>query len=533
MQLRYYQEEAVKAILETWGLGTRSTLLVLPTGTGKTIAFAKLTEYVVGNHAAKVLILAHREELLNQAADKIEIVTGLKSALEKADSCSVDSWLNVVTGSVQSLQNEKRLAKFEPDHFTHIIIDEAHHAVSPSYRRIIDYFSEAKVLGVTATADRGDKRNLAEVFDSLAYEYTLPEAINDGFLVPIKARTIPLDIDLTKVKSQAGDFQAAALGNALDPYLDQIADAIIKYCSDRKTVVFLPLIATSQKFKDLLIKKGLAAAEINGESKDRKEVLTDFNAGKYQVLCNSMLLTEGWDEPQVDCIVCLRPTKVRALYAQIVGRGTRLFPGKKDLLVLDFLWHTAKLDLCRPAHLICENSDIVGRVAEILAEDCTDEEKDLFGAVEEAESTAQEEREESLAKKLAEQKKKRAKLVDVLQYEHSIVDKAEDYTPDPNNLREQAPATDAQKAVIEKAGLNPDAIKCVGHASTIIETIKKRKEAGLTSAKQIRCLEAHGFQNVGQWKLQDASNMVQRLAGAGWRASRLNGINPQTYKPGL
>ena len=159
MKLRPYQEDAKTAVLREWQEGVARTLLILPTGCGKTIVFAKIIEDRV-RQGSNVLILAHREELLNQASDKLESATGLKTALEKADSSSLDSWYNVTVGSVQTLQNPKRLELFSPGHFDTIIVDEAHHAVSPSYRRVLDYFSYARVLGVTATADRGDKRNL-------------------------------------------------------------------------------------------------------------------------------------------------------------------------------------------------------------------------------------------------------------------------------------------------------------------------------------------------------------------------------------
>ena len=232
---------------------------------------------------------------------------------------------------------QSRLDRFKPDHFGTIIIDEAHHALSPSYRNVIDYFDGAKVLGVTATPDRGDMKNLGEVFDSLAYEYRITQAIKQGYLCKIKALTIPLKLDLSGVGIAAGDYKAGEVGTALDPYLDQIADQMAEHCMNRKTVVFLPLIATSQKFRGILEKRGFRAAEVNGDSEDRAEILADFEAGKYNVLCNSMLLTEGWDCPSVDCIVVLRPTKVRGLYCQMVGRGTRLSPGKDHLLLLDFL----------------------------------------------------------------------------------------------------------------------------------------------------------------------------------------------------
>lgn len=312
MKLRPYQKEAKEAIFEQWDSGVLKTLLVLPTGCGKTVVFAKVTEECV-RKGDRVLILAHRGELLDQAADKLMKTTGLGCALEKAESSCQGSWFRVVVGSVQTLMREKRLGSFPADYFNTIIIDEAHHCISDSYQRVLQHFPEAQVLGVTATPDRGDMRNLGVYFESLAYEYTLPKAIKEGYLSPIKALTIPLKIDMSSVSVQAGDFKASEIGTALDPYLEGIAQEMQKYCMDKKTVVFLPLVKTSQKFRDLLNAYGFQAAEVNGNSQDRAEVLKDFDAGKYNVLCNSMLLTEGWDCPSVDCIVVLRPTKVRSL----------------------------------------------------------------------------------------------------------------------------------------------------------------------------------------------------------------------------
>ncbi|MDT2173334.1 DEAD/DEAH box helicase, partial [Paenibacillus larvae] len=247
-------------------------------------------------------------------------------------------------------------------------MDEAHHCISDSYQRVLQYFDGANVLGVTATPDRGDMRNLGSYFESLAYEYTLPKAIKEGYLSPIKAITIPLKLDLSAVGQQAGDFKNSDLGTALDPYLDSIAAEMCRVAKDRKIVVFLPLVKTSQKFTEILNQCGFQAAEVNGESQDRAEILENFDNGKYNVLCNSMLLTEGWDCPSVDCVVVLRPTKVRSLYSQMVGRGTRLYPGKTELLLLDFLWHTERHELCHPAHLIAENEEIAKAMTKQIEE---------------------------------------------------------------------------------------------------------------------------------------------------------------------
>lgn len=526
MKLRDYQEEARTAIANEWEKGVKKTLLVLPTGCGKTIVFSKVVEDRV-KLGERVLILAHRSELLDQASDKLTKATGIFTATEKAEQSCLNSWFRVVVGSVQTLQRPKRLAQFDKDYFDTIVVDEAHHCISDSYQRVLEHFSNANVLGVTATPDRGDMRNLGSYFESLAYEYTLPKAIKNGYLSPIKALTIPLELDLSAVSMQSGDFKASEIGTALDPYLEQIADEMLKYCTDKKTVVFLPLVKTSQKFRDILNEKGFKAAEVNGDSKDRAEVLDDFSKGKYNVLCNSMLLTEGWDEPSVDCIVVLRPTKVRSLYSQMVGRGTRLYPGKEDLLLLDFLWHTERHELCHPASLICENEEVAKKMTEnmgIAAGTAIDIEE----AEEKAASDVVAQREEALAKQLEEMRRRKRKLVDPLQFEMSI--QAEDLsTYIPSFGWEMAPPSDKQIKALEKYGISPDTIDNAGKASMILDRLSKRRDEGLATPRQIRCLEIKGFKHVGMWQFQSAKHMIDRIAANGWRVP--NSINPAEYRP--
>lgn len=524
--LRPYQQQARDRIHAEWDAGHTRTLLVLPTGTGKTIVFASVAADQV-RAGDRVLILAHRGELLEQAADKLQRSTGLVSAVEKAESTCLDSWFRVVVGSVQTLQRTARLERFPQDYFGTIIIDEAHHAITDGYRRILDYFSGAKVLGVTATPDRGDMRNLGEVFDSLAFEYKLTDAIKEGYLCKIMAQTIPLQLDITSVTMSGGDYAVGDLGTALDPYLEQIAAEMARRCKSRKTVVFLPLIKTSQKFRDLLNTYGFRAAEVNGQSDDRRQVLADFDAGKYNVLCNSMLLTEGWDCPSVDCVVVLRPTKVRSLYSQMVGRGTRLSPGKTDLLLLDFLWMTDKHELCRPADLVCEDRTVARQMTEHLAETGCPE--DIEEAAAQASEDVVAQREEALAKQLEEQRRKKAKLVDPLQYEMSI--QAEDlagYVPAFG--WEAGPPSEQQTAALEKLGILPDAVESAGKAALLLDRLNKRRDEGLTTPKQIRCLEKYGFQHVGTWSFETARHMIDRIAAQGWRGVP-KGVNPRTYTP--
>ena len=525
-ELRPYQQQARDRIHAEWDAGHTRTLLVLPTGTGKTIVFASVAADQV-RAGDRVLILAHRGELLEQAADKLQRSTGLVSAVEKAESTCLDSWFRVVVGSVQTLQRTARLERFPQDYFGTIIIDEAHHAITDGYRRILDYFSGAKVLGVTATPDRGDMRNLGEVFDSLAFEYKLTDAIKEGYLCKIMAQTIPLQLDITSVTMSGGDYAVGDLGTALDPYLEQIAAEMARRCKSRKTVVFLPLIKTSQKFRDLLNAHGFRAAEVNGQSDDRRQVLADFDAGKYNVLCNSMLLTEGWDCPSVDCVVVLRPTKVRSLYSQMVGRGTRLSPGKTDLLLLDFLWMTDKHELCRPADLVCEDRTVARQMTEHLAETGCPE--DIEEAAAQASEDVVAQREEALAKQLEEQRRKKAKLVDPLQYEMSI--QAEDLSGYvPTFGWEAGPPSEQQTAALEKLGILPDAVESAGKAALLLDRLNKRRDEGLTTPKQIRCLEKYGFQHVGTWSFEAASHMIDRIAAQGWRGVP-KGVNPRTYTP--
>ena len=258
---------------------------------------------------------------------------------------------------------------------------------------------------------------------------------------------------------------------------------------------------------------GFRAAEVNGTSKDRDEVLGDFEDGKYDVLCNSMLLTEGWDCPSVDCIVVLRPTKVRALYQQMVGRGMRLFPGKDHLLLLDFLWMTAKHDLCKPSSLICKSAEVAAQMDENLKGD--DEPHDILEAEEQAEKDVIAERERSLARQLEEQRRMKRKLVDPLQYSMSIgAEDLADY--EPTFAWEMEPPSEKQLQALEKWGIFSQDISNKGFACLLMDRLMQRKDAGLATPKQIRCLERYGFRNVGQWLFETASKMIGRLAARNW-----------------
>ena len=517
MELRPYQKEAKKAILNEWQ-DKDKTLLVLPTGCGKTVVFADVAKDRTAS--GRVLVLAHREELLTQAADKIKSFCGLDCSVEKAEQTAIGRNEPITVGSVQTMMSEKRLSRFPADYFETVIVDEAHHVLANSYQNVLNHFDGAKVLGVTATPDRGDMQELGQFFESLAYEYSLRDAVNQGYLSPIRVQTMPLKIDMSKVKVSMGDFQTNAIGGALEPYLEDIADEMAKVCMNKHTVVFLPLVHISQQFRDILNAKGFRAAEVNGESKNRDEILQEFAEGKFNVLCNSMLLTEGWDCPIVDCIVVLRPTKARSLYAQMIGRGTRLAPNKDHLLILDFLWMTGKHNLIHPADIICRKKEIAERMTEELEEG---EELDLMELEEETENNVLQERKDALQKALeqAEKQRKQKKLINPLEVELGLEDDdLLDYVP--TFGWEKEPATAKQLEYLEGLQILTDGEDiCKGKASKLIDKLSTRRKLGLCTPKQANCLKRRGFVNTYSWTFEEANKMISRLAAVNWQTWRL------------
>lgn len=531
MELRPYQKEAVASVEAEFARGVRSTLIVLATGCGKTIVFSHLAAREV-RRGGRVLILAHRGELLTQAIDKLRAATGIEAGLEKAEETSAVGFdeipYTVVVGSVQSMKSQRRLARFDRDEFSLIVVDECHHALTGTYRAVIDHFPNARLLGVTATPDRGDLRDLSEVFQTIAYEYSIVDAIRGGYLSPVFVQTVPLRIDLSGVSVQSGDFQAASLGSALDPYLRQICREIKERCHDRKTIVFTPLIATSRKMLSLFGEAGVAnVREVNGESADRAETLQWFaDADKGCVLLNSMLLTEGYDEPSVDCIVVLRATKVRALFVQMVGRGTRLAPDKRNLLLLDFLWMTASHDLCRPACLLSDDPEVCETITKRQEKCKGGAELDLSPeTLESAQSETVKNREDALAKKLRAQAHKKGKLFDALQF--AELTGVTDLSDAPTALQENDRPTMETVDRLERLGF-----ACPGSqtaAEKLLAAYQRRVDSGLSTHKQIKLLSARGFRNVADWPFAAAKKLIDRIAASGWKNPR--GINPETYVP--
>lgn len=516
MQPRYYQIEAINGSAKFPGIkrawqNWRNVLIVLPTGTGKTIVFSLLAQDLIRD-GARVLILAHRDELIRQAVDKLAQATGLSAAVEKADEYAGDCLERVIVGSVQTLVNPARRDRiFAP---THIIVDEAHHAVGDSYQAVLAHWQDAKVLGVTATPDRGDLRDLGEFFQSIAYEYTLPQAVVDKFLAPIKALTLPIKIDLTSQKPVNGDWSKEQCATALDPYLPALCSGFADHAKDRKGLIFVPLCATGKKVQAELAKHGLRAYYCDGE--DRSQIETWKADGRGSVMVNAMLLTEGFDHPPIDALSVWRFTKSRPFYCQMVGRGTRICDSKDHLLLIDNLYLTERHQLCRPAVLWTEDDDIAEKMTERQEREPGGEMELTDEELEEARLEVIADREAALAKKLAEMRHRKRDLVDPLQFAMSIGrPELADYRP--AMASELAAPSESQIDALAKCGINPAGINSSGQADTILSEFADRRDKGLAQPRQIRVLERYGFRSVGQMEMDRAQKLIRRIAANGWR----------------
>lgn len=478
--LRPYQIHAHEAITRGFIEYPRQ-LAVMPTGAGKTVTFAALAQHYQPRRA---LILAHREELISQAVERIRAVTGLLPEVEMADyRASMNA--PVVVASIQTLMRSSRRERWPRDHFGLVVVDEAHHSLADSYLGTLRHFDDhAFVLGVTATPDRGDKKNLGRYYQNIAYEVTLLDLIKQNWLAPIRVKTVPLEIDLDDVGTTAGDYSADDLGHAIEPYLERIADVLAEH-RDRKMLVFLPLIALSKKFAAMCCERGLHAEHVDGTSEDRREILARFSRGETRMLTNAMLLCEGFDEPSIDCVVCLRPTKVRALYSQIVGRGTRLYPGKDHLLLLDFLWMTEEHTLMKPANLVAGDLDEAKAITEALGGE---------GDLEEAKGKAEADRAATLRQRLRLNARRRSTTFDVMEFALSVGDNdLADFMP--TMAWHEDAVSPKQRAILAKFGVDVNTVTCKGQAAALLTKFFLRRDLGLASAKQVLWLRRLGHPN--------------------------------------
>jgi superfamily II DNA or RNA helicase len=354
VNLRPYQKTAIEKVEEAFTRGANRVLIIASVGAGKTIISAEL----MGKRAKKkrkCLFLAHREELLTQTVLKLKNVHPEVTAAVEQGSQHAGPENDVMVASIQSLQNgmEKKISNFcRPEDLDLCIIDECHHAASPSYLKAIEFLfkfqPKLKLLGITATPQRLDKEDISEIFTELAYSISMFELIDQGYLMPITGYVVNTSISLDNVAvDRSGDYDEKELALAVDcPRRNQlVADSYFKLASDRKTIIFAVNVKHAENLTHELNRKfiekgmGMQAAVIHGAMKkeDRRRVLADFNENKYKVLLNCSVLTEGFDQPDISCVIVARPTKSSSLYSQMVGRGLRLHNSKKDCLVIDLV----------------------------------------------------------------------------------------------------------------------------------------------------------------------------------------------------
>ena len=350
--LRPYQSEAIDAVLAARRRGLKRLLVCLPTGAGKTVIFSRLAQLA----QRQVLVLAHREELLAQAREKLQHALGAQHqvAIERgAERGASDA--KVLVCSIRSLHGRRLAEVLGRREIGLIIYDECHHAAAEDNLRVLRQMGvftptfAGTLLGFTATTARGDGKGLSEVFEQIVYSRSLPELIDDGYLAPLRGFRISTAADLTRVSGGGLDFREEELAEAVD--IEErnalVARSIQELARDRRTILFAVTVNHARHLSHALNALGVPAGLVHGamRAEERARALAEFRAGKLRVMCNVAVLTEGFDDPGVSCVAMARPTRSEGLYAQCVGRGTRLHPGKPDCLILDFV-DASVLSLC-------------------------------------------------------------------------------------------------------------------------------------------------------------------------------------------
>jgi len=544
MRLRPYQIEAVDAVLREWAEKV-STLLVLPTGCGKTICFADLIRRI---QPKRVMVLAHREELIFQAQKKIAHVTGLDVQVEMAGSrADMDGLTGAPPVIVSTIQTHcsggdggGRMTKFDPMAFGALVIDEAHHATASTYRRVIDWYRRnpaLRVLGVTATPDRADEEALGQVYESVAFDYEILDAIDGGWLVPIEQLLVHVDgLDFSGVRTTAGDLNGADLAEIMEfeKNLHGIADPTIQICGDRRALVFATSVVQAERLAEILNRhRAGCAAWVCGKTDkdDRRRMLADFADGKLQFVVNVGCLTEGFDDAGVEVIVMGRPTKSRCLYAQMVGRATRpaeeiahalndaatdqarremiAASRKPKCLVVDFEGNSGKHKLCTTADILGGN--VSDEAAELALKKAREGGAPVDMAAELAAAQAEIERRRQV------EAARRASLVAKASYRVSSVSPFDvfDITPRRERGWDQGKQLSVkQRDLLLKNGIDADALP-YHEAKQVLDEMFRRWNGGLSTFGQTKVLKRAGF--VAPMRRDEASKAIDRIAQRqGW-----------------
>lgn len=526
MRPRDYQIRQFQAVKEGWATYSRQ-LGVGATGTGKTVLFSMVTADEV-KAGGRVLIVAHTEELLDQAADKLNLATGLKSEREKAEEFA-SLGADIVIASIQTLAKTDRLMAFPVGHFTLMIVDEAHRSLARSYLKVMNYFHfgeqslddswvmpapgeaykpRCRILGVTATADRGDRRSLGQFYQHAAFEYGLIDACRDGYLVRPIVHNIPLQggpIDIRGVHTRGNDLDAGEVAERLTPLLREIACHLAVEAAERKTIVFLPSIDAARRLSEACQAAGLPASFVSGACPDRAEKVAKFRiAPQGTVICNAMVLTEGFDAPDVSCVCVLRPTKIRSLFVQCAGRASRPLPGlidglatkeerlaaiaassKPNMMILDFLWLSDRLDLVKPVDLVATRADMVDRMQALASPTASYDLLDLEGV-------ATRDLLKSLEAAARKNANKAARVLDPLAWAVDLGDERL-ATWEPETEFDRRAPTQGQLEFLRRQRIDADKVRYFGQAQALIGRIMSRYKAKLATPHQLHFLHQLGL----------------------------------------
>ena len=502
MSLRPYQDAALRSVRDAYRQGHRSALVVMPTGTGKTVLFAEISRLAKG----PVLVLAHRQELVEQAREKIanwcDDVVAVEMAEQRGFTKPDGTRPKIAVASIQTLSG--RLRKIPRDAFKIVVVDEAHHATSDSYRKVLDHF-DAWLLGVTATPDRSDRVPLGEVFSTVAFEYDVRRAIQDGWLCPIRSFLVQTQADFSGVRKIAGELATRDVEDILtrELHLAEIVQPILRERDGRPTIVFAASVAHAHSlcrvFNDEAGDPDFAAALDGSSPWDvRAPVLDRFRRGEIQVLVNCSLFTEGFDVPQIALVAIARPVLSRSFYAQMVGRGTRLSEGKQDLLVLDFVPGNCRHSLAQAVDIFASADPDVQERARRIAKETSEEGQAI--ALERALELAQQEQEAfeaSVSYQLRQRDPFRAVGIDLDFYVR--------------RSRGGARASGTQRKYLEKAGVPPERAEQFSsrQAEALRDVLRERKAVGLCTPKLAQELCALGIDPEGLYQ-DEAKELLQR-----------------------
>jgi len=548
MRLRDYQLRAIESAFREWE-SVRSTLICHPTGVGKTTVF---TEIVRRFQPDRALILAHREELIFQAKNRIEEQAGLDCQIEMADqSASLHDIFRtpVVCATVQTLISgigeNRRMNRFSPHDFGLLVIDEGHHSTAASYRKVIEHFSqnpELKILGVTATPDRADEEALGQIFETVADVYEILDAIHDGWLVPVDQQMVNVeDLDFSGIHTTAGDLNFGELAKVMEAekVLQGVCGATIDLCGHKQTIVFTASVRHAEMACAIFNRHREGMADwISGKTpkEERRRTMKSFHDGTLQVLCNVGCITEGVDVPAAEIVVMARPTKSRSLYAQMAGRILRPLPGLVDRLSTSDERKAAISQSPKPSALIIDFSGNSGRhklitSADILGGNVSEEAVEL--AIRKGRESGQrmcmneelEECEEEIRKarearerRMLELEERKKYLVAKVKYQKQRIDPFRAFGLQP--VRERGwdigkSLSLKQRSILLKIGIDPDSMPYVMAKQILNEQFRRWRDK-LCTLKQANVLKKFGYE-TRDMLMKDATALLDQLAKNGWR----------------